>query len=57
MEKLILRLLEAGPGQGATLLSYFLFEPTYIQKLIDLGYHDAKTKHDELVAFAESSLS
>ncbi len=57
MEKFILRLLESGPGQGATLLSYFLFEPTYVEKLIDLGFQDAKAKHDELVAFAESALN
>src|SRR5262249_35291242 len=46
-ERFLLRVFEADPHKGHDLLSYLLFEPTYLQKLIDLGFEDAKKKHDE----------
>ena len=33
------------------LLSYILFTPTYIKRLMELGYEDARNRRDELVAF------
>ncbi len=53
LERAIIRLLEIDEVRGAGLLSYFLFEESYLGRLIDLGYEDAKAKHDELVTFLE----
>jgi NTE family protein len=44
-------------GSGAThksgsgVLSYLLFEAPYCQDLMDLGYHDAHARQDELRRF------
>jgi hypothetical protein len=32
-------------------LSVLLFDPEYIDRLIDIGYHDARDRHDEIAAF------
>ncbi len=56
LERVILRLLEVDVERGSDLLTYFLFEPTYLKKLIDLGYEDARSHHHELVEFAEHAI-
>lgn len=33
--------------------SYVLFDPDFVSSLIDLGYHDARLKHDELCALLD----
>jgi len=38
---------------GGALVSYLLFEPSYTQALIDLGYRDAMVRRDELTTFFE----
>lgn len=55
-ERFVIRLLEIDVSTGSDLLSYFLFEPTYIANLVELGFEDARKKHDQLVEFAESSI-
>jgi NTE family protein len=57
LERAILRFLETDPKSGANFLSYFLFEPSYLRRLIDLGFHDARKHHDELAAFAERAVT
>lgn len=32
-------------------LSVLLFDPEYIDRLIDIGYHDARDRHDEIAEF------
>lgn len=56
MERAILRLLEIDENHGSDLLSYFLFEKSYIKKLVGLGFDDARRKHDQLLEFAEKTL-
>ncbi|MBI4366090.1 MAG: patatin-like phospholipase family protein [Deltaproteobacteria bacterium] len=50
-EKVLLRLLDVDMHRGQEFLSYFLFLPNYIRALLELGYEDARRKHDELTAF------
>lgn len=34
-------------------LSVLLFEPSYIDRLLDIGYHDARRQHDRIARFLE----
>lgn len=49
--------LTTGLGTGETespdWLSVLLFEPTYIDRLLDIGYHDARHQHDRIAQFLE----
>ncbi len=50
-----IRMLFRGIGamgrSGANLASYLLFEAPYTRALMQLGYHDAMKRHEELVEF------
>jgi NTE family protein len=50
-----IRYLTTGLGTGETVspdwLSVLLFDPDYIDRLIDIGYHDARHQHDEIETF------
>lgn len=56
-----IRLFLRGPGamraSGGGVLSYLLFERGYCNELIELGYQDAMSKKDELLAFLGLSSS
>ena len=51
------RFLTTGLGTRETespdWLSVLLFEPSYIDRLLDIGYHDARRQHDRIEAFLE----
>lgn len=49
--RFLLRTLGAAPPSGEALLTYLLFESTFCQELIELGYRDAMARKDELLAF------
>lgn len=56
LERAVFRLLEIDVEKGSDLLSHFLLEPSYIRQLIDLGFQDARARHEELVEFAEHAM-
>ena len=47
----VLRGFGSTQGTGANLTSYLLFDRGFCRALIDLGYHDAMARRDELEAF------
>ncbi len=49
--KTLLRGIGAYNSGGTPLISYLLFEKTYCQELIDLGYQDAMVRKDRLLPF------
>ncbi len=53
-EKLLLRLLDIDPAAGVDILSYLAFMPSYIHKLLELGYDDAASHRDEIIEFLTS---
>lgn len=50
-ERFLLKILDVDLKSGKDFLSYITFNPMYLQKLLELGFEDAKAKHDELVEF------
>lgn len=52
-EKFLIRVLDIDPASGNDFLSYIGFIPDYLQKLLSLGFEDARAKHNELKEFLE----
>lgn len=50
-ERFLLRVLDVDLKQGLDFLTFILFVPSYMQRLLELGYEDAKAQHDQLVQF------
>ncbi len=50
-EKFLLRTMDVDPYSGVDLLSYLSFSPHYLKRLLDLGFEDAKSQHQELIEF------
>ena len=55
-----LRLITRGLGTSQTdspdYLSMLLFDPDYLERLIDIGYHDARFQHGQIEAFLNDSV-
>lgn len=51
LEKLLLKVLDVDLYSGRDFLSFILFHPEYIKRLLELGFEDARRYHDELVTF------
>ncbi len=47
----LMRFLGISPIDDASITSYLLFEPKYINHLIDMGYQDAQNRRSDLTAF------
>ncbi len=47
----LLRGLGSEQGETSDILSYLLFVPEYTSALVELGYRDAKARHEEIVKF------
>ncbi len=54
--RLLRRLASARGANEADLLSYILFDGIYAGELVRIGYEDARSKHDELVAFLRDNV-
>jgi NTE family protein len=49
--RFLLRGLGSETGTSSDILSYLLFVPQFLQKLVDLGYKDAQAEHSRLERF------
>lgn len=49
--RFLLRGLGSEQGESSDILSYLLFVPEFLQKLVDLGYQDARAEHNRLERF------
>ncbi len=47
-EKFMVRFLDVDPTSGVDFLSYISFMPEYLKQILDLGYQDARTHHNQL---------
>jgi NTE family protein len=50
-ERGVLKILDVDLDSSKDFLSFILFHPEYIEKLLSLGYDDAHRKRDELIQF------
>lgn len=55
-ERILLGTLDVDFNRGLDFLTFLLFMPPYLKKLLELGFEDAKAHHDKLAAFFEQSL-
>jgi NTE family protein len=51
MLRYLLKGIGAAGHSGEDLLSYLAFEPTYVRRVMDLGYEDTMARRDEVAAF------
>ncbi len=49
--RFLLRGLGSERGRSSDILSYLLFVPAFLEKLVELGYEDARAEHDRLTKF------
>jgi NTE family protein len=56
LERAFARLADGEGKTEADLLSYLLFDGRFTRELIDLGWHDAQRRHEEIVGFFDNLL-
>lgn len=54
-EKFLMKILDVDVYSGKDVLSFLMFHPAYIEKLLELGFEDARSKHDEIVKFMSAT--
>lgn len=52
--RVLQRALTSSAFQESELLSFVMFTPTFVQRLLELGYRDAEREHDRLLAFFQA---
>lgn len=50
-EKFLMKVLDVDVFSGKDVLSFLMFHPAYIAKLLELGFEDARSRHDKIVEF------
>ncbi len=55
LEKLLMRILDIEPALSLDLMSYLTFEKGYLDRVIEIGFEDARAHHDQLIRFLEES--
>lgn len=50
-ERTLLKILDVDIHSGKDFLSFIIFHPIYINRLLELGFEDARLHHDRLVQF------
>lgn len=51
LEKTLLKILDVDIHTGKDFLSFIMFYPEYLHRLLELGFEDARTHHDTLAEF------
>lgn len=51
LEKTLLKVLDVDLSTGKDFLSFIMFYPEYLHRLLELGFEDARSNHDKLVEF------
>ncbi|MBI2340244.1 MAG: patatin-like phospholipase family protein [Deltaproteobacteria bacterium] len=54
-ERTLMKVLDVDIRHGEDFLSFILFIPFYMKRLLELGFEDARKNHDRLVEFFESN--
>lgn len=50
-ERILLKVLDTDIATGKDFLSFIMFYPPYMARLLELGFEDARQSHDQLTAF------
>lgn len=51
LEKTLLKILDVDLNTGKDFLSFIMFYPEYLHRLLELGFEDARSNHDKLIEF------
>lgn len=50
-ERTLLKVLDVDLHSGVDFLSFITFHPIYIKRLLELGFEDARSQHDQILAY------